>query len=86
MVDDGTVRRRADFALALGNVNNVKMSDLLELLLMLLFFPFVLTRKSFAESCKIMKTSVREIFFDNIKKISGRSSFPFSPATSQKHI
>ena len=44
-------------------VNGVKISDLLEFLVMLLFFSFVLTRKSFAESCKIMETSMREILF-----------------------
>ena len=37
LVNDGTLRSTADFASALSNVNNVKISDLLEILLMLLF-------------------------------------------------
>ena len=32
MVNDGTLKNRADFASALNNVNNVKISDLLKLL------------------------------------------------------
>ena len=38
LVNDGTLRSTADFASALSNVNNVKISDLLEFLLMLFFF------------------------------------------------
>ena len=42
LVNDGTLRATADFTSALSNFNNVKISDLLECLAMLLFFPFVL--------------------------------------------
>ena len=86
LVNVETLRSTADFASALSNVNKVKISNLLEFLVMLLFFPFVLTRKSFAESCKIMKISMKEILFWKLKKISARSSSPFSPATLKKHI
>ena len=37
LVNDGTLRSTADFASTLSNVNNVTMSDLLEILVMLLF-------------------------------------------------
>ena len=37
LVNDGTLRSKADFTSALSNVNNVKISDLLEFLVMLLF-------------------------------------------------
>ena len=77
MVNDRDLRSRADFASALSNVNNVKISDLLEFLVILLFFPFVLTRKSFTESRKIMKASMKKIFFDNLKKSLGEVPFHF---------
>ena len=32
-----------------------------------------------------MKTPWGRFLFDNLKKVSGRSFFPFSPATLQKH-
>ena len=38
LVNDGTIRSTTDFASALNNVDNVKISDLLEFLVMLLFF------------------------------------------------
>ena len=60
---DGTLRSKAGFASALSNVNNVKITDLLEFLVMLFFHTFVLTRKSFAKSCIIMKASVGENLF-----------------------
>ena len=82
---DKTLRSTANFASVFSNVNNVKILDLLEFLVRLLFFPFVPTRKSFAESCKNMGTSMTEILFWQLKKISDRSSFRFSPATLQKH-
>ena len=37
LVDDGTLKSRADFASTLSNVNDVEISDLLEFLVMLLF-------------------------------------------------
>ena len=37
LVNEGTLRNIADFASALGNVNNVKISDLLAFIVMLLF-------------------------------------------------
>ena len=68
LVNDGTIKSTADFASALSNVTNVKISDLLKFLVMLLFYQFVLTQKSFAKSCKIMKTSMRRFFFESFKK------------------
>ena len=53
----------ADFASAFGNVNNAKISDLLEFLIMLLFSSLCFHSISLAESCKIMKTSMGEIHF-----------------------
>ena len=44
---------------------------------MLLLFSFVLTRKSFVESCKIMKTSIGRLFFDNLKKSLVEAPFHF---------
>ena len=71
LVNDGTLWSTAHFASALSNVNNLKISDLLLLMLwflvMLLFFPLILTQKSFAESCKIMKRPWGRFFFDNLK-------------------
>ena len=40
LVNDGTLRNKADFASALDNVNNVKISDLLAFVAMLLFSYF----------------------------------------------
>ena len=40
MVNDGTLRSTADFTSTLSNVNNVKISDLLEFLVLLFFPPF----------------------------------------------
>ena len=38
LINDGTLRSTADFASTLSNINNVKISDRLEFLVMLLFF------------------------------------------------
>ena len=61
LANDGTLRSTGDFPSALSNINNVKISNLLEFLIMPLFSSLILTRKSVAESCKIMKTSMGEI-------------------------
>ena len=64
LVNDGTVRSTADFSSALSNVNNVKTSDVLEFLVMLLFFSLCSHSKIICGGgCEIMKTSMREILF-----------------------
>ena len=77
LVNDGTLRGTSDFASALSNANNVKISDLLECLVMLLFSSFFFTRKSFAESCKIINTSMGETLFDKLKQSLVEVSFHF---------
>ena len=77
--NDGTGRTTVDFASALNNPNVVKLSDLLEFLVILLFSTSALTWKLFpgaytSISCKIKKTSMREF---NLKKVSKKRLFPF---------
>ena len=82
LVNDGTLRSTqsaADFASPLSNVNNVKMSDVLEFIVMLLFFSLC------SYKSRLWKHPLGRFFFDNLKKISSGSFFPFSPATLQKH-
>ena len=71
-----TLRSTADFASALSNVNNVKITDLFEFLVMFWFSCLCSHKKINCRklSCKIMKTSMK------------RSFFTFSSATFQKYI
>ena len=76
MVNDGTLRSTADFASTLSNVNNVKISNLLEFLIMLLLYSHCFHKIII---CRKLQDN------ENIHgKISGRSFFPFSPATFAK--
>ena len=56
LVNDVTLRSTAEFASAFSNVNNIKMSDMLEFFVKLLYSFLCYYPKKFAESCKIMKT------------------------------
>ena len=84
LVKNRTLRNAANFGSALTNVNNVKIHDLLAILAMLLFsslfsHPKIICIESvhfYLEGSKIMKISMREIFFDNLKK-SLKVSFHF---------
>ena len=80
LVNDGTLRSTANFASALSNVNNVKILDLVE------FFSFSSYPKIICRKLQDYE-NVHEgdFFFLKLKKISGRSSFRFSPAILQKH-
>ena len=62
LANDGTLRSPADFASALSYINNVKISDLLEFLVMLLFSSLC-SRPRFAESCNVKKISMEEVLF-----------------------
>ena len=74
LVNDGTLRSTANVASALSNVNNVKVSDLLAFLVMLLFFSL----------CSHPKIICRKL--QDYGSILGRDYFliSFSPATLQK--
>ena len=66
LVNEGTLRSKADFASALINVNNVKIYDLLEFLVMLLFYSLCSDPKNICGGGvqkHFMKTSIREILF-----------------------
>ena len=85
LVNDGTLRSTANFASKLRNVNNVKIADLLE-------FPVMLLFSSHCSHPKIICRKLQD--YENINggycflmtlKISGRIFFPFSPSTLQKH-
>ena len=81
LANNKTLRSTADFASALSNVNNVKISDLLEFLVMLLF-------SSFCFQSKIICRKLHD--FENIhgrdsSLITCRIFLPFSPAAMQKH-
>ena len=87
LVNGGTLRSTADdFASALSNVNNVELSDLLEFLVMLLFSSLCSCPKIICSGLIRLWTNPWGRFvFDNLKKISGRSFCPFSPANLQKY-
>ena len=74
LVNDGTLGNKADFASALDNVNNVKISDLLEFVIILLFSsicsPFTLL-----ESCKLLKHPRGRFFYNKFKKSLAEVSF-----------
>ena len=73
LVNDGSLKNKADFASALDNVNNVKITDLLAYVVILLFSSIcshvkncLWWRHAFLESCKIMKTSTGEILLQKL--------------------
>ena len=66
LINDGTLRSTADFLSALSNVNNVKMSDLLEFLVMLLF-------SSLCPHSKIIYGG--GVYFQDYENIHGGDSF-----------
>ena len=66
LVNEGTLRSKADFASALINVNNVKIYDLLEFLVMLLFYSLCSHPKNICGrgvQKHFMETSIGEILF-----------------------
>ena len=73
----------ADFASTLSNVNNVKISDLLEFLVTLLFSTHCFHPKII---WKKLQDHEKIHGGDNLKKISSSSFFPFSPPTLQNYI
>ena len=82
LFNDGTVRSTVGFASALSNANNVKISDLLEFLVML----FGSSLRSHPKSiCRKLQYYENIHGGDYILIIFGRSFFPFLPASFQKH-
>ena len=79
LVNDGTLRSTAEFVSAISNVSIVKISDLLEFLVMFLF-----SSLCFQKVARLLKYPWGRIFFGNLKKISGRNFFPFLSSTLQK--
>ena len=78
LVNDGTLRSTADFASALSNVNNVKISDLLEFLLMLFFFsPLFSPENHLQKVARLWKHPWGKFFFDNLKKYLAEDFFHF---------
>ena len=66
LVNEGTLRSKADFVSALINVNNVKIYDLLEFFVMLLFYSLCSHLKNICGGGvqkHFLKTSIREILF-----------------------
>ena len=61
LFNDGTLWNTADFTRALGNVVNVKISDMISI------ETFLWLRRLLLESCKIMKTSIGEILLITLK-------------------
>ena len=75
LINEGTCRSTADFASALSNVNNVKTSDLLAFLVMLLFSSLCSHPKiiwsggsPFNKVARLWKHPWERFFFDNLKK------------------
>ena len=66
LVNNGTLRSTAGFSSALSNANNVKKSDLLEFLVMLLFFP-LFSPENHLQKVAILWKHPRRFFFDNLK-------------------
>ena len=78
LVDDETLWGSADFASALINVNNVKISDLVEFLVVLLFsslcsHPKIIWKKS----KQFWKHPLQRFSFDNLRKSPVVVSFHF---------
>ena len=69
-MNDGTLRNAVDFSSAFSNVNNVKISDLLAFVVMLLFSSICSQLKiacgGDVENCKTMKTSTGEILLQQL--------------------
>ena len=80
LVSDGTpgsTQSTADFVSALSNVNEVKISDLLEFVVMLLF-PLFSPKNCLQKVTRLWKHPWGEIFFfDNFKKSLVETSFHF---------
>ena len=66
LVNEGTLRSTAVFSSTLSNVNKVKISDLLEFLVMLLFSSLFSQTKTICRKLQDMKKSMGEFFFDRI--------------------
>ena len=82
LANNGTLRSTADFA---STLSNVKTSDLLEFLVMLLFSPHCFHHKILGRKLQDYENIHGENLFWSLEKISSRISFPFSPAILQKH-
>ena len=80
-----TVRSTAGFASALSNVNNVKISDLLEVFVMLLFSSLCFHLRIICRRLQVYENIHGGDSFLITEKNCGRSFFRFSPATLQKH-
>ena len=75
LVNGGTLKSIGNFASALSNVNNVKISDFdfdLEFFVKVLFSPFCSHPKII---CRKLQDFWGE-FFNNLKNLAGRSFFP----------
>ena len=84
LVNEGTLRNIADFASALGNVNNVKISDLLAFIVNVIVFLYLFSpenrwwwRCTLLESWKIMEKSMGIFLDNNFKKSQAEVSFYF---------
>ena len=68
LVNVETLRSTTGFASALSNVNKVKISNLLEFLVMLLFSPLFLPENHLQKVARLWKHPWKRFFFDNLKK------------------
>ena len=71
LVNDGTLRNKANFASTIDNANNVKLSDLLAFVVSLYLLSsenHLWWRRTLLESCKFWKHPRGRFFYNNFKK------------------